>query len=125
MWVIDPYIFGQPAPAYSHDRALRIPRSIKRGQPQCESTSQVSASTMFSNTPVLKTSHKVKTRFKGWKNGLHTWVGTVAESQCKMTGVHVGEDRVVVATVANNLPEPCCCLRQQPMQGLFCIWLAV
>ena len=125
MWVTDPYIFGQPAPAYSYDRVLRDPRSIRRGRPQCGSTSQVSASTMFSNTPLLKASHKVKVRFKGWKNRLHTWIGTVAESHCKVRGVRVGEDRLVVATCADNLPEPCCCLRQQPMQGLLCIWLAV
>lgn len=54
MWGNGSHIFTGPAQVYLLDRVHRFPRSTKRGQAQCRSTSQVSASIMFSNSTLVK-----------------------------------------------------------------------
>ena len=65
MWVTGPHIFGRPAPVYSDDRVLRVPRGIKRGRAQCRSTSQVSASTMFFEYPTGSSKSQGQVQIQG------------------------------------------------------------
>lgn len=104
MWVTGPQIFSRPIQVYSYDRVLR---SIKRKQAQCRSTHDVSAPTMFSNTPLVKVSHMVKPTFKGQRNRSHILMGIAAKSHCKRCACSQG-------IFAKSLPSPYCQSRQQP-----------
>lgn len=119
MWVTGPHIFSRLAQAYSYDRVLRVPRSIKRKQAQCKSSSHISALIMLSNTPLVKASHMVKPRFKGCRNRFHILMGIAAKSHCKgvcMQRVHFCKQFTIPLLPVRIAAHA---------RTLSCIWLAV
>ena len=58
----------------------------REDEPSAEALLKFLLPPCFLNTPRVQVSHKVKSRFKGWKNRLHTWMGIVTKSHCKGRG---------------------------------------
>lgn len=89
-------ISQQTSPCLFTWRYGRVPKSSKRGKPQCACAFQPSAYILFANVSLAKISRTVKPRCRGWRNELHLWLGEDVKSQCKGMWIQGGEGYVAI-----------------------------